>query len=130
MCVVGQKCEVGWAEPLPDGCPPADGQNTNSSTAMFRFVKADPPVANDFKSHRELGFFVPQTVTDCEARSVSLFATLEKCKEMRKLPRLRAMRIARLTLKREWGVVKHRGLHVDWWPCKKSEPLRHAVVVD
>jgi hypothetical protein len=129
MCVVGQPCPAGWAEPLPIGCPPARASNTDGER-LYRLVKSDPPTTEDFQSHRQLGY-PSGNACECTARAISLWASLERSQKMRLLSRFKTHKIARMTLSRGAGaLLPGRHSHLAWWPCAAYDPLANATVVD
>lgn len=125
MCVVGQECEHGWKEPLPQGCPPEKARNTNGET-YYRLLENNPPAADDFKSYAELK--KPTMAPECEARSISLVTELAAA-HAKLLPRTRFVGIGLITLAPGSGAIFVRKTHVHWWPCGACDPLGHCVVV-
>lgn len=121
MCSRAGACRYGWAEELPEGCPPEDAFDA-SGQVLYRFVKTNPATMFDFASHAALG--LTKSPTQCGSRSVSLFASLSRCQAMRDLPRFRGNGIAELELPVGSGVLKEgKNSHHDWWPCGASNPV-------
>ena len=71
-----------WAEDLPEGCPPPDAIAPGSEI-FFRAVLTFPPTEIDFQSQRKQQ---PNKYysNECEARALSMFSTLEGCKQLKK----------------------------------------------
>jgi hypothetical protein len=80
MCNVHGPCSAGWAEELPAGCPPTSAINTTGQT-MYRLV-ATPPTIADFTSHRSLFPDKVFRASECVARAVSMWSSIEKCRRL------------------------------------------------
>ena len=121
----------GFLEPLPSACPPTSAFEPTGLT-VYRLAVSSPPSLTDFASHVALGIALPTTVDECRARSCSVFDSLEKLEGLRRLPRLRAHRVAlQVLLDESAGVVLPSGSgHIDWWlyrgfdPCERSQVVR------
>ena len=105
-----------WIEDLPRNCPPTEAVPPNNDT-FFRLVNI--PVSNqDFESNRRLfpkRFF---KVSECVARSTSLFSNPHVCVEMRKFPLHKKKKLAQIILPPESGLVMstgERNNHFSWW---------------
>jgi len=130
MCSFSGPCQLGWAEPLPSGCPPVSASNPNGET-FFRFFRATPLVDEHFWSHDKLGKSTGNA-TPCRARSVSLYQPLEKAKELNKLARWKKHKIAQIKLPNGSGAIDRSDPvsgHVDWWPCAAFKPVASAAMV-
>jgi hypothetical protein len=125
MCMVGQPCDAGWRESLPNGCPPASAKSTEGEK-YYRLLENTPPEDVDFQSYAVRGF--PTTAPECETRSVSLVTSLVAA-EARKLPRLRLVGIGEMTLPPGSGAIYVKKTHVHWWPCGAFDPIGHCLVV-
>ncbi len=108
-----------WYEDLPNLCPPDDAIIPN--TILYRLATNNYPTNNDFLSQRLLN---PErdfnNVSECIAKSLSVFNDLEACKNMFKLPRIRRKykSILELKLDEEDGLIKKtfkKPEHFSWW---------------
>lgn len=78
-----------WFEELPEYCPPKDAFVPQGMT-VFRFSSSEVPSNNDFISQRFLNpDRVFNGVSECIARSLSVYDDLEACNNIYKLPRHR-----------------------------------------
>lgn len=108
-----------WFEELPDQCPPEEAYSPQGMT-VYRFSFTELPTNNDFLSHRLLypdGIF---GVSECRARSLSVFDNLDTCKNMHKLPRFRRRfkSILKLDLREDDGLIMKTSTnpyHYSWW---------------
>ena len=121
--------EYAWVEDLPKNCPPPKAVPPDDET-FFRLV--DVPVTDrDYSSNRRL---FPQKffkVSECIARSTSLFDDPETCAEMLRFPRHRGKKVARLVLPPESGLVMptgERDNHVSWWRAVGFDPIAATVI--
>lgn len=113
-----------WAEQLPDGCPPPKAQPPNDSE-FFRLVDRTPPAEKDFFSLRKLFPDRQFNATECQARALSVFDSLEQCENLRKLPNRKKQVVVKLKLPREAGVVLQTGKnknHFSWWLSQTFNP--------
>lgn len=115
-----------WAETLPDNCPPSEAWEPNNEV-YYRLVDSHPPTVRDFASNRELQ---PQrrlkSVTECEARSLSVYDNVEECRKVQKFPALRNKQVAKVALMPECGVVLQTTsnlFHHSWWLKAACDPV-------
>ena len=131
MCSSTTPCDVGWAEQLPEHCPPA-GVNAPTGETYYRAVTSFPPTAADFVSHR--GLFPARSfrVSECRTRAVSLFDSAHKCFELLKLPRFRGKLVVGIALPTNAGALQRDGNsgHVSWWRCGSFDSVAASVRVD
>ena len=116
-----------WAEDLPQECPP-EGATNPQGKIFYRIIKNNPPIQEDFFSHRKLypaKFF---KVSECQARSTSIFDSLEACRRLLKNNRFKGCRITKLLLPPESGVILKTGQpgHFSWWRQKNFDPVDHC----
>lgn len=111
-----------WFEKLPDLCPPSTAFSPEGHI-FYRFCKKNPPVDDDFFSHRKLNPERNYVVSECQAMSVSLFETFEKMKEKQKLPHFRKKHIIKISLSADDGLVAKTGSdgHFSWWRSATCE---------
>lgn len=120
-----------WVEELPQDCPPTEAVPPNND-AYFRLVNI-PVSSQDFDSHRRLfpkKFF---RVSECVARSTSLFSNLSACVEMRKFPLHRGKKLVRLILPPDSGLVMSTGEkddHLSWWRATGFDPIGAVIIVN
>ena len=105
-----------YYEELPPDCPPEEAQ---PSVASFYRLGSIPPKDSDFWSHRRRfpkKFF---RVSECTARSVSVYDDFEAVKKLRAMyEKMAAMPIFQVDLTEKDGLVlqtsgdKH---HFSWW---------------
>lgn len=105
-----------WAEELPDQCPPSDSETPNGES-FYRMVVDYPPVESDFFSQRKINLTkLFKGISECQARSVSLFSDLTVCKVKHKLPAHKDKKIVRIRLSPNSGLIKKTAHeHFSWW---------------
>lgn len=124
---------MNWFEELPEQCPPKEAFNPEGFS-FYRFSSSENPDLNDFLSHRYLHpTTVFNNVPECIARSLSVYDSLEKCINLRKLPRHRNKwkSILELKLNADDGLVMKTfpdPNHYSWWRSN-SFKLETAKIV-
>ncbi len=112
-----------WFEELPKECPPKEAL-TPTGITVYRLSLSEIPSSQDFLSHR---FIYPKKyfhgVSECVARSVSVYNCVEACKNLFKLPRHKKKRklILKVTLKDSDGLIMKTFAdpnHYSWWRSK------------
>jgi len=121
-----------WSETLPQGCPPSDALEPNNME-VFRLVKTIPPTEVDFYSHRKLEPEKVFHVSECIARSISVFNDLSACNAVKKLPKFKneTFHTIKMLLDSECGVVLNRnGIHhFSFWMRDSFNPIeRHEAI--
>lgn len=117
-----------WYESLPNNCPPADVEYPENFLC-FRLASQNPPIEEDYQSHRAL---YPERVfntNDCRARSLSVFSERAECEKIKKLPANREKLLVSLRLFPKCGVIKKTGkneAHYSWWLLAGF--LNHLVI--
>jgi len=108
-----------WKEELPDNCPPDDAISPDGKD-LFRLVSSKPPSDNDFDSYKTIYPYKQFSVSDCQAKSISVLNDLWEIKKIRKLPIHKNKMIVRLQLERKDGLIKQTGNinHFSWWVSK------------
>lgn len=86
---------------FPGGCPPTSAEDAHGE--VFRFVRNEPPVAEDFVS-----VFIGGTLRDldskCQGCGLSVLRTEQDVKEARRLsPWFKKRKVAKARLSPEWG---------------------------
>jgi hypothetical protein len=114
-----------FREELPDNCPPEDAFEPEN-LIVYRMVETIPPTERDFYSH---AIIYPDRkykykVSDCELRSVSVFAKINECKLPIKIPANRGRKIVRLILNVSSGKVRQGTTsHYSWWIYADFSPF-------
>lgn len=123
---------MSYREPLPAGCPPDAAEEIAQPREVFRLVRNNPSTLDDFKSQRaerpDAVFHV--SVSECQARGLSVFADRRDSERAQKLPRLRRHLICRLRLDAGAGRIQPTGKpsHHTWWPLAAFDILAHCEV--
>lgn len=118
---------MSYLEPLPEGCPPLEAAAIESPLAVFRLVKANPPTAQDFRSQRALKPGARFSVSECQARGLSVFTEKRDCANLLKLAHMRGGMIARVQLEAGAGRIQQTNTpsHHTWWPLAEFDILAH-----
>ena len=95
-----------YREPLPEDCPPETAEEITAPRIVYRLVRHNPPIDDDFRSQRaekpQQHFEVPE----CTVRGVSVFDNYRVAVNWTKSRNLRGTQVCRVTLDRGTG---HRG---------------------
>ncbi len=121
-----------WIEELPDRCPPDNAFDPDGMT-FYRLARTNPITENDFLSQRQL---YPNTifkeVSECIARSLSIWDNFDKCTNVMKLPRHKKNPkvVMQLYLRTGDGVVLQtfKENHYSWWRTTNFD-LHSAQVI-
>lgn len=112
-----------YFEELPEQCPPGDA--TSGEFECYRLTSASALCDEDFHSHKKLGKWSPNVNTKpkecCKACAVSVWNSLDKCKDLLKLPSHRGERVIRVIIRPHEGPYKQTGgdrRHFSWWRKK------------
>ena len=124
---------MGYREPLPEGCPPAEATEIKTVQRFYRLVETDPPRDSDFDSWRMRNPTKrpPKGRTECEARGLSLYASRSDAEgQLLKVPKLRGHQIGTVRLDAGAGAIQRTsgGSHHTWWPRSAFDILDHCVV--
>jgi hypothetical protein len=114
----------------PADCPPADAED--AAGVVFRIVRENPPVADDFATHAETGR-LPKAPA-CLRCGLSVFREMRDAEHQRALmPRL-GRRIAMATLGSMHGkAMPTSGMqpsHTTWWPYEGVDRARLFSVIE
>jgi hypothetical protein len=115
-----------FLEPLPPGCPPAEGLEIKGPQDVYRLVRTNPASLDDFRSQRaEKPDATFNGVTECQACGVSVHTDRSDTLRLLKLPGLRGRLVARITLDAGAGVLLQTGrsTHHTWWPLRGFDLL-------
>jgi hypothetical protein len=110
---------MNWTEELIDKCSPDNAFDPDGMT-FYRLAKTNPATESDFHSQRKLN---PNTnftnVSECIARSLSIWDDIDKCLNILKLPRHKnkAPLVMQLNLVSGDGLVLQtfKANHYSWW---------------
>ena len=121
-----------YREPLPDDCPPDTAEDITSSRVFYRLVRNIPPTDDDFRSQRaERPNRIFRDVTECQARGLSIFASIDVAAQLSKSGSLRGTTVCRVTLAPGAGRIQPTGRrsHHTWWPLHDYDILANCQVV-
>lgn len=122
-----------YREPLPAGCPPDEAEEINSPRCMYRLIANAQPTEDDFKSQRAMKKQRQSSgISECLARGLSIFPTIDASKKVLMLPNFRGYKICRLCLDDGAGKIQQTGLrgHHTWWPLATYDILACCEVED
>ena len=109
-----------WFEELPEYCPPKESFVPKGMT-VYRFSSSEIPSNNDFISQRLLNpDKIFSGVSECIARSLSVYDDLDACNNIYKLPRHRKRfkSILVVNLNESDGLIMKTFKdpnHYSWW---------------
>lgn len=100
-------------QPLPQSCPPVSATARHQSA--YRVVKNDPPSADDFRTHAQLG--TAKSADQCRRSSLSIYETFRQAAHRRSLTPSLGVHIAHLSLTPMHGVISppDKSGHMEWW---------------
>lgn len=119
-----------WYEDMPKGCPPIAAQPDEGD--FYRLVSQSPTMED----------FTPQSrkfpskkfgKKECQARAISVFRSIEDCRNVNKLPAHRNEKVAMVRIEKKDGVVMSTPSalyksHVSWWRSAKCQILKFALI--
>ncbi len=120
-----------WYEPLPEQCPPNDAKKPQNDI-VYRAVQSNPPIDSDFISHRAIWPHKIFKVSECRARSVSVFTEVDACINLTKLPKQKGKIVAKMILPPQSGVIKRTGRcrsHMSWWRAASFDPIQVCTII-
>jgi hypothetical protein len=107
---------MNWYEQLPLDCPPKEAIVPEAT--YFR-LGSIPPEDSDFWSHRRRFPYKKFHVSECVARSLSIFDDQNAAERLKRLlPAMRLKPIFQLDLTEKDGLVQQTGNdlhHFSWW---------------
>jgi len=105
-----------WYEELPPHCPPEEAW---SPEAIFFRLGSVPPDDSDFWSHRQRFPHKVFQVSECIARSLSVFDDQVAAERLKRLlPSMRSKPVFQIDLTEKHGLVQQTGNdqhHFSWW---------------
>lgn len=131
MCCVDDKCDSGWAEEMPDGCPDLKTSKDPEGQTLFRLVAEAQATIEDFRSHQYLDPKKNFFSKSCIARSLSMWETKEQCQKLKLQVAHKNKHVASVTVAKNSGVLsrRHDGHH-SWWRCRTYDVLANVTAVD
>lgn len=120
-----------FREALPEGCPPTESEEITDTKVVFRLVRTGTPDDGDFQSKRAESPNNQFSVSECQARGLSVFSQVRDARKQLKMPTVRGMLICRVTLDIGAGYILKtgRGSHFTWWPLADFDILDNCQVV-
>ena len=121
---------MSYRESLPEDCPPEEAEEITTVRDVLRLTKTNPATLDDFWSQRAEKPDVVFSVTECQARGLSVFADRGDSERARKLPKLRGRLICRVQLETGAGRLQQTGKpsHHTWWPLAEFDILAHCAM--
>ena len=111
-----------WAEDLPENCPPEEASHPEN--IVFYRLMSNPIAESDFYSHRKLFPIKFFRVTECVARSLSIWADKKEAEKLLALPTLKNKKTYEILLTPDDGQVLQTGKnqnHFSWWRTKNFD---------
>lgn len=120
-----------FREFLPEGCPPTEAEEITDTMIVFRLVRTDTPDNSDFRSKRAESPNNQFSVSECQARGLSVYLQVREARKQLKIPTLRGMLICQVTLDKGAGYILKTGRrsHFTWWPLADFDILDNCQVV-
>jgi hypothetical protein len=111
-------------------CPPAAA--FSGKTVVYRLVDTIPVQTSDFWSYRKIQPAKHFGVSECQARSCSVFIDYNEAKQLLKIAKFREKRIILINIKESDGVMVQtpsRTLksHHSWWISRAFDITRSGV---
>lgn len=105
-----------WYEELPEQCPPGEAFSPEKFVC-YRLCERASPSNGDFHSHRTLFPKKKFHVSECQARSVSVFKNAADLEPVLKMPAQKHKAVVEITLNKDDGVAMKTGKdsHYSWW---------------
>lgn len=125
-----QNSSYSWVEKLPIDCPPEDAISPEGLD-LFRLVKSNPPTIEDFFPNPQNWPNKKFKMSECIAKSVSLFTRIDRLIDLKKLPRHRDKLIAKVILYHKDGLIKQTFSdvnHHSWWRTTEFNPNQTEIL--
>jgi hypothetical protein len=121
-----------YREPLPAECPPDEAEEIFGVRSVFRLVHNNPPIDDDFRSQRAVKPNNSFTVSECQARGLSVFSEREAAERQLTRPNRSGMLVCRVTLDRGAGRIQqtNRKAHYTWWPLADFDIPANCEMVE
>ena len=123
-----------YREPLPEDCPPETAEEIASPRIVFRMVRNNPPLADDFRSQRaENPGKEFEDISECRARGVSVYSSRAVVNRWARSLHFKrqGMLVCQVDLARGAGQIQKTGgrAHYTWWPLAAYDILAVCLVV-
>ncbi len=121
-----------YREPLPEGCPPDTAEEIAAPRVVYRLVRNNPPIDDDFRSQRaESPGRIFRGVTECQACGLSVFANFDVAEELSASRRFTGTEVCGVALGPGAGRILPTGRHSHstWWPLADYDLLANCRVV-
>ena len=108
-----------YRELLPEDCPPEQASEITAPRLVYRLVRHNPPIDDDFRSQRaENPALTLHNVSECQARGLSVFADRSGAMRRSRIGKLQGTMICEVTLTQGAGRMLRTGNqgHYTWWP--------------
>ena len=117
-----------YREPLPDDCPPVEADEISSPRVVFRLIRNNPPIDDDFRSQRAEKPTAHFYVSECQARGLSVFTDAGDAENQTRRRNLKFMVVCRVTLATGAGRIMKTGgrSHHTWWPYQDYDILTNC----
>lgn len=102
-----------FAESLPTSCPPHTAKET-ALDSVFRLIKNEMPIEQDFDSHQQKGTPRPAAVCSCAWASCSFNTTAEDLVKLKGLIK-RLPFVAKLNIPSDMGMHDNGKRHINFW---------------
>lgn len=119
-----------WFEDLPANCPPEDAAPPDNE--FYRLAEGDPATCRDFWSHRKIWPNKVFNVSECRAKSISVFANAKDLEKVKMLQAHAGKAIVKIKLTPCAGLIKQTGNdlnHYSWWRFSTFDPIQATVTV-
>lgn len=120
-----------WYEnDMPEGCPPMDVFKVEGD--FYRLV-SEPPTEADFIPYSRLYPNRNFANLECQARALSVYKSIDECKQLRKAPAFRNMKLAVVHITPADGVVKctpngQSKTHYSWWRSASCQTINYTML--
>ena len=123
-----------YREPLPEDCPPETAEEIDSPRVVYRLVRNNPPVDDDFRSQKaENPSKKFEDLSECRARGVSVYSSRRVAEwwTMRPHFKRQGMLVCQVALDRGAGQIQKTGgrAHYTWWPLADYDIPAVCLVV-
>ena len=99
-------------------------------TIMYRLVRTNPPTDADFRSYRSEDPTARYSVTECQARGVSVYGGPTDAAKNLAFAKFRGWLVCRVVLAEGAGWIQQTGSrsHHTWWPLAEYDIVANCEV--
>ena len=117
-----------YRETLPDDCPPDAAEEITEPRLVYRLVRHNPPLADDFRSQRAEKPDAKFSTDECQACGLSVFARRNDAARQAARPNLSGTMVCPVRLTQGAGYIlkTSRRSHYTWWPLAAYDILAHC----